>query len=260
MHELEQPLLVAAALLARLGPLIWLAPFIGGRLVPPLVKTTLALLLAGVLYPQVAGQLDALIASGPVAVAAAVAKESVIGLALGFIVGLVFWAAQAAGWLVDAARGANLAEAMVPQQGERSSPLGSLYFQLAVVLFIALGGHRLFIAAMARSYEALPLHRFPDASGWLGLARLCIRLSGDLVLVALSLAAPVVAAVLVTDLALGWVNRFAPQINVFFLAMPLKALLGIAVVVLGLSLLLGGLPPLMDRALYHVDQALQLLR
>lgn len=257
--QLEGLLWVAAALGARIGPVIYLAPFLGGRLVPASVKPALVATFGALVYPLVGESAAALAAGSAGLVACVLAKEAFVGLALGFIVAIVFHAVAAAGWLVDALRGANLAEVLAPQGGQRTSPLGSLGLQLTVVLFISVGGHRLFVAALAESYRAVPLAVFPRAAGVGGLAALAIRLSGDLFLVATALAAPVIVALLLADAILGWINRFAPQVNVYFAAMPLKALLGVLVLALGSTLLVGGLPPLLDAALQGVHGALDAL-
>jgi flagellar biosynthetic protein FliR len=256
---LRQLWLAALLAMARLVPMIWFVPFWGGRLVPATAKTALSLLFGLLLYPLIAPALQSLGQAPATLVVAVLIKEVAVGFALAFVVGLVFYAAQSAGWLIDLSRGANLAETLVPQGGGRSSPLGTLYLLLAVVLFLSLGGHHLFIAAMGHAYQAVPLLAFPAVDGLRAFAALCGRLNADMILIALSLAAPVVATLLLVDLVLGWLNRFAPQFNVFFLAMPLKALVGIGVVVLSVGLLLGALPPLLETALGEVDRALRLL-
>ena len=255
--EPSSVLLTLAAILARVGAAVWIAPFLGGRLVPAAVRVGVALALGLIMLPQLLP--NAPPAVSPILGLAIVTKEALVGAALGFVVGLVFWAAEAAGRLSDTVRGATLAEALIPQTGARSSPLGDLFFQLTVVLFIVLGGHRVFITALAASYEVLPLAAFPQAQGLHGFALLCGRLTADLLLLALALAAPVVAALFLADLTLGLINRFAPQINVFFLAMPAKALLGIGAVVLSVGLLLGAMPPLLDRAVRAVSKGIELL-
>lgn len=252
-------LLVVAAAVARLGPLIWLAPFFGGRLVPPTVRIGLSVALACVMLPQLLPAGPALADAGAVGVAAVFVQEALVGTALGFVVASVFWAAQAAGGLIDTARGASMGEVMVPQLGGRTTPMGNLLLQLTVVLFLALGGHRIAIAAICRSYVALPLGRFVAIDGLGRFALFCVDLSGEIILVALALAAPVIAAVVLADVALGWINRFAPQINVFFIAMPLKALLGIAVVALGTGVIAAVLPETLERSVLQIYRALSLL-
>lgn len=257
--ELVPALYAGGAAVARAAPAVFLAPFLGGRLVPTLVKSALCLALALALAPALLPSAKPLVGAPPLLVGALLVKEVAIGAAMGFLVAIVFLGVEAAGRLADTARGANLSEALVPQLGTRSSPLGDLHLQLALVLFLALGGHRVFLEAFGASYALLPLDRFPAADRIGAFASLAARLSGELFLVALALAAPVLAALFLTDLTLGVMNRFVPQLQVFFLAMPLKALLGIAILVLAVGAIASALPPMLDAAVRQVSAAVTLL-
>jgi flagellar biosynthetic protein FliR len=236
--DLGAILLVGALAGARVIPLALLAPFLGGRLVPSPAKIGLAGALAVLVYPQVAAAVPAL---GPVHLVLLFAKEILVGVAIGLCVSLVFHAAEAAGRLVDLARGTSMSEALVPQSGTRASPAGDLYLQLAVVLFLAGGGHRLVLAALAHSYAVVPVVAFPSTQGLGAAAAAFIELTAGLLAVALGLAAPVLIAAILTDLAFGLTNRVAPQLNAYVLGMPAKALVGTAVLLLGLSVVAGEL-------------------
>ncbi|MCA9671248.1 MAG: flagellar biosynthetic protein FliR [Myxococcales bacterium] len=251
----ERALLALILLMARLVPLFWVAPMFGGRLVPAPVRVGLSLAIALLIFPSVAPALDGLSAMAPALVVMLVAKEVLVGFALGFVTSLVFHAAAAAGALVDGARGAQSAEATLPQSGARTTVLGNLHVQLAIVIFFALGGHRVFFVAVAHGYAAIPPAALPTIKGVASFGALCIRLSADVILVGLALAAPVVVALALGDLTLGWINRFAPQINVYFMAMPAKALLGIGVLAIAAPLLLAALPPLLSRAMEQLEIA-----
>ncbi len=254
------PLLVAiGAVLARGGAAIWITPFLGGKLVPIPLKIGLMLTLAIILGPHVSSSVAIVEAASPLVLSAILIKEALVGAAIGFLMAIVFWAAEASGALVDTVRGANWAEVLVPQLGSRSSPLGNLYFQLALVLFITLGGHRMFLMALGASYQVLPIASFPRFAGLKGFAFLCCRLTADLIFLALSLAAPVLAALFLTDLTLGLINRFVPQLNVFFLALPAKALVGIAILALVIGLLAGVLPGILNTAVLQVTRAMEIL-
>jgi flagellar biosynthesis protein FliR len=233
--DLSTALLLLALCAARVIPVLVLAPFLGGKLVPSTVKVGLAAAVALLIWPQALRGV-ALPQLGTVHVVLLLAKEAFVGVALGLCAALVFLAAEAAGRLIDVARGANLAESLVPQSGTRASPLADLYLQLAVVVFLAMGGHRLFLAALARSYEVIPVSAFPSAAGLGALALATIAMTGQMLLVAVGLATPVLLAVVLTDLALGLVNRVAPQLNAFVLGMPAKALVGAVLVLVTLSL------------------------
>ena len=236
--DLSTALLLLALCAARVIPVLVLAPFLGGRLVPGTVKVGLAVAIALLIWPQALRGV-ALPQLGTVHVVLLLAKEAFVGVALGLCAALVFLAAEAAGQLVDVARGASMAESLVPQSGTRASPVADLYLQLAVVVFLALGGHRLVLAALARSYEVVPVTTFPSAAGLGALALATVEMTGQMLLVAVGLATPVLLAAVLTDLALGLVNRVAPQLNAFVLGMPAKALVGAVLVLVTLSLVAG---------------------
>jgi type III secretory pathway component EscT len=136
------------------------------------------------------------------------------------------------GAFLDTVRGGTVANALVPQTQIQSSVLGNFYFQLFLVLFLAVGGHRLFLQAIFDSYELLP----PFGGGFVGegLAAAFITASAQTFVLAAKLIAPALVVVMFLDVALGLANRLAPQFNVFFLSLPLKS--AAALLVLGLSI------------------------
>jgi flagellar biosynthetic protein FliR len=160
---------------------------------------------------------------------------------MGFVVACLFRAAEAAGRLTDVLRGTNLAEALSPLSGERSSPLGSLFLLLAVVVFLEIGGLGYLAAALARSYEAIPLAASVQSPHAQKAALLVMAASAKLIESALALAAPALVAMLIADLVLGALGRAAPSLPVFFVGMPAKALLGVGMVLLGVGTLDGAL-------------------
>lgn len=230
---LNRAILLAALVMARVSPVVQLVPYLGGKAVPTQVKAGLSLALAALVYPIMwqSGAADQL-PSGALVIAALVLKEVMVGAMLGLVAALVFDAVRLAGQIMDTARGQNMATAMLPQLPDRVSMSADLLYQGTVVVFLMLGGHRLFIAALVRSFVLLPPHRFaaPGEHG-LTLTMTLVRLSADAIALGVLIAFPVIAAVLLTDVCLALVNRAAPNIQVFFLGMPIKAMLGLAVLV-----------------------------
>jgi flagellar biosynthetic protein FliR len=245
---------------ARILPIFLIAPFFGGRLVPAPVKVGVSIAFVAVLWPALHLATPDLSTLGPATVTALFLKEVALGVLLGFLVSIPFWAAEGAGRLADTARGANLAEVLVPQTGGQSSPLGDLALQVAVVLFFATGGHLIFLRSLAESYQAVPLFGFPRALTLSGAGGLAVEATAQLILATLGLAAPVLAALFLADLALGLVNRVAPQIQVYFLGLPAKAQLGLLVFLLSLAALLAALRGQFVEALRSIGRALDLWR
>jgi len=127
---------------------------------------------------------------------------------------------------------------LAPLSDERASPMGDLYLLLAIVVFLELGGLRVFATALGRSYEAVPVGLSASSALALrGAAALVTAAVGKLLESALGLAAPVVVAMVLADAALGLLGRAAPQIPLAMAAMPAKALLGLGVALVGVGAL-----------------------
>jgi type III secretion protein SpaR/YscT/HrcT len=249
-------LLVGALIAARILPVFVLAPLFGGRVVPATAKLAVSLAFAALVYPAVEAGTPDLGPLGPVLLVALFLKEILLGATIAYLVSLPFWAAEAAGRLVDTARGASFSEVLVPQLGTRTSPLADFSMQLVVVLFFSTGLHLVFLRALGASFETVPVWGFSAAEP--GLLALAVSTTTRLFWVALGLAAPVLAALFLTDLALGFVSRVAPQIQIFFIGMPAKAVLGVTVFLLALSSLAFVLSAELRHAMSDVARALEL--
>ncbi|MEM1201789.1 MAG: flagellar biosynthetic protein FliR [Acidobacteriota bacterium] len=231
--------------LARWLPVVVLSPVLGGKLVPAAPKMALATLFAVVTLPHLGATVAAPgiagAAAGAVAVPAGLGfwtlllKEAFVGLVLGFGSSLIFWGADIAGRFLDNVRGTTTANLMIPHERVQSSLLGDFYFQLFVVLYVAAGGHLVLLGAVFDSYRLVP-----GLSVGLGasVATSFIAATGGLLSVAVRLVAPALVVLIAMDVMLGVANRFAPQLNVFFLSMSLKSSVGALVAALGLYVVL----------------------
>ena len=232
----ERAIVLWALVAARIAPIVYLVPYFGGKATPQPVKAGVSIALTALVYPIVWGAEAAPVPAGAFALAALTLKELALGLTFGFVAALMFDAVRVAGQVIDAARGQTMATAMVPQLPERASVSGAYLYQLTIVVFLFAGGHRVLIAALARSYRSVPPTEFPALGEDLGeLAVGIARLGADSIAVGVGIALPVLAASLLIDVTLGLVNRAAPQIQVFFLGMPIKAVAGAAVLALAVD-------------------------
>jgi flagellar biosynthesis protein FliR len=237
-------------------PLVWLIPALGGKVVPVQVRLALGLTLSGLCLPLLAEHVP----EGPGLLWTLVAaREVLVGFVMGFVCACWFRAAEAAGWLTDVFRGAGWAEHASPIEGRRSSPLAALMLFLAVLIFLEIGGVRHVALALAKSYEAIPLRASfgvsPDAA-----ATAVILASAKLIESALGLCAPVLVSTLLADLVMGVIGRAVPQISLSPLGAPLKALLAIGVVLLGLGGLVGAMEGSLGDFLTLVGSATGLVR
>jgi len=242
--RLTTVLVLALALgAARATPVVWMVAPLGGPRLPAPVRAGLALLLAALASPILiasAGAAALARASAP-ELTLLFAREVLVGLCLGFVASAAFRAAEIAGRLGDTLRGANIAEILVPTAEERSSPLGVLYLLLATVVFLQIGGVARLCAALLDSYRALPIGGGLDAGSARRAAAIVTVASARLIASGVALAAPVIVALWLTDLALGLVARAAPQVPVYFIGLPLKGLLAIGLVLCSLGVLEGAL-------------------
>jgi len=212
-----------AALLASLRflPVALVSPFLGGPLVPHVVRVALA---AG-LGIAAAGLAPALPAQGGLELAAGGVRELAVGLVLALLVSAPVEAARAAGRLADTYRGATLSELHVAPIRQRESASGDLLAHWVVVLAAWAGGDRLVVSGIVETFAALP----PGATFPAGPAlALTLGAARDLVAAAVAISAPAAAGVLAADLALALVARVAPQLGAVNAAQPARAALGLA--------------------------------
>jgi type III secretory pathway component EscT len=211
-----------AAFLAalRLAPVALASPFLGGPLVPPVVRLALA---AGF---GLAGASLAPPAPGPagLAFAAAALRELALGAVLAVVAAAPLEGARAAGRLVDTFRGATLAELHVAPIRQRESASGDLLAQGVVVLAALGGGDRLVVSGLVGTFAAVP----PGAPFPAEVAReVALRASAEVLAAAVLVAAPAAAGVLAADLALAAVARVAPGLGAVNAAQPARAALGL---------------------------------
>lgn len=219
-----------ALVLARVLPMFVLLPFTGRNLLPGLLRNGVAVGLALVVAPMLMPAL-AHTQLGGVALLGLLLKEAVIGLMLGFLVALPFWAVEAAGFVIDNQRGASVAATINPITGHDTSPLGIMLVQGFIAFFFLTGGFVVLLGLIYDSYlQWHPLHFWPELTQ--ESAALFMAQLNRLVMLALLLAAPVLIAMFIAEVGLALISRFAPQLQVFILAMPIKS--GLAMLMLGL--------------------------
>jgi flagellar biosynthetic protein FliR len=228
--DLPVPLLTAFLLaLARSSAWVVIAPPFNTRSIPTLVKIGLAGSLALFVAPQLSSRVVQL--DGP-GLLAAVAVQVAAGLTLGFLALLLFSAVQAAGSLVDLFGGFTIAAAYDTMSNAQSSVFGRFYNLLAITLLFVIDGHLLLVRGFLNSFNAV------SANGTLSTTPAVLGAQlGQFMLAAVEIAAPLLAALFLAEVALGLLSRAAPQMNIFMLGFPVKILLTLLLVGLALPLL-----------------------
>jgi flagellar biosynthesis protein FliR len=257
--EFTVVLLTVALLMSRILPVIILTPFLGGEVVPTEVKIGLGVMMGMVLFPSLASHMQ-YIPVQALPFILLMLKELFIGLCLSFVVGMIFQAAQVAGTVIDSMAGTNMAQIMVPQIQQQVNLFASFKLQVAVVLFLTLNGHHMVINAFGDSLVLIPLEKFPSFhAGMWPFFDLMARTFAEVMRISLAISAPVFLATFLTDLALGMINRVAPQVQVFFVSMQIKPLVTVMIVFVSIHLILRRLALEYANMFKLVDQAIRLL-
>lgn len=253
LGQLGQSQLVGFILvLARIGPLFVLAPMFSSRMIPPRARAVIAVALAiGIAPFALRGQV---VPGEPLEIATLALKEIVVGMAFAFTLAALFAAVTSAGAILDTLIGFSFGALVDPMSGVQSGPLVQVYSLVAVMVFIAIGGDAWVIEGLARTYEVVPLLETPSLAA---LTAGAIDAFAGIFAAALAVSAPVLLALILTDVSFGVVSRVVPQLNVFAVGFPVKVAAGLLVVGVTLPFVSGWLA---DQLALSVESALQGLR
>jgi flagellar biosynthetic protein FliR len=222
---------VFVLVLFRIAGFMLFAPLFGSTRIPRQVRVLFAVILAVGLTSTVSPPLHLPETSWGVAMG--IGGEICFGLAMGMVLSFVFIAAQWAGEMIGQQMGFNLAETFDPSFSQGSTLVGDLYYMLTLVVFLAMGGHRSMIRGLRDSFESLPLLSVGiDQS----IFDLITRTLGTCTTLAIRLAAPVLVTMMIVDLTLGFLGRTMPQLNVPAMGQSVKAIVGMVVLIIGLTL------------------------
>jgi type III secretory pathway component EscT len=209
---------------------------------PPLAEIgfTLRVALAAALAAgSLPGSLPAPLALlAPGAVLGLAAKEALVGLLLGTVTAFLLAAFDAAGRLTDQFRGATMAEVFTGSSQESTSPLGAFLVLAVLALLAASGGLLVLLGGLVRAADAFPVASLPvRLLSPAGFPEAALGLFGRTLEVGFLLAAPAMAVSLLLDVSLGMAARAAPGFEGYFLALPVRAVLGLGALVVALQLL-----------------------
>jgi flagellar biosynthetic protein FliR len=240
---------------ARIGALLVAAPLFGARTVPVRVRVMLALLIAAAVFPQVATPtgVEVMSAAGFILLA----REIVIGFALGFLVQMLFGAVAMAGEIIAMSMGLAFASVVDPDRGVSVPVIGQYFVVMSTLLFLALNGHLALLALLIESFAVLPPGvEGLGAAGFAELAAWASRMFEAATMVAL----PAGTALLVAGVSMGLIARSAPQLNIFSVGFPLTLMLGIVALLFSLPLLAPQFAALLDLALESGRSVVQAFR
>lgn len=206
----------------RLVAFFVVAPPFAYKAFPGTVKVALGIALAIGVAPRVTAGYATLDTG---AFLVALVTQLVVGLALGFLVFLVFAAVQSAGSLIDLFGGFTLAQAFDPQSQVNGAQFTRLFQMTALALLFASGGYQLIVAGLVRSFDAVPLvsaDGSPAGFAFGGFAGVLVQALTQMFLATLQIAGPLVVVLFLADVGLGLLTRVAPALNAFQMGFPIK--------------------------------------
>ncbi|MFN7085454.1 MAG: flagellar biosynthetic protein FliR [Burkholderiales bacterium] len=230
--------------LARILALIMSAPVLSNPALPLRVRVALALLITAIVAPTL-GPPPA-IDPGSLLGLLILAQQIVIGVALGFAIRIVFVAVEMAGELAGLQMGLGFAVFFDPQNAGQSPVVGQFLEIVAILAFLSMDGHLQMIYLLSGSFTALPVAAATlEAPTFFML----VEWGAEIFRVGVLLALPLLASLLIANLALGVLTRAAPQLNLFAVGFPLTLALGLLMLGLVLPFLTPALTRLFENGL-----------
>lgn len=223
--------------LFRLTGIFIMAPILGATTIPRQIKVYLTLGLSLCVYPMLlgsgrpsAGFIGYVVDHGlPMwSLIASVGLELLIGYAIGYAASLPIMGMQVGGHIIDQQVGLGIAGVLNPEVGEQSGIVGQLFFLLAITIFAILGGHRIMLATLIGSFDQIPLGGFAGFESLVGLMLGLVTVMFEL---ALRVAAPLLCLVFLETVAMGFIARTVPQMNILSVGFATRIMIGFAMLV-----------------------------
>jgi flagellar biosynthetic protein FliR len=228
----EHQLLILFLVLLRMSSFVVAWPIFGVQQVPPPVKILFAVLFAILLAPTL-GEPNLSLEEIENSLIWLSLKEVFIGLLLGYLMRLFFFAVSIGGEIISMSMGLSSAQLLNPAMGGEGSVIEQFEVAMATLFFLAINGHHLFLTGLVESFQVLPM----SLSGLnFELFAETGKLVQEIMVIGLKISSPILAAILFTNVAMGILGRAVPQINVFITSLPVNILLGFFIIALSIPL------------------------
>lgn len=227
-NYLKLPVFVMVA--SRLGAMIMMQPLFGALWVSVRLRALFVMGLAALVTPFV--EIHGDLPDTPGGLALAMGAEILLGLLMGLAVRICFLGLQMGGQLVAQESGLAFGQVADPSTGARQSVLSTFYVQLGAVVYLIVGGHRILVAACLDSFRTIPL--LGEGGTFLAGAELLVGALAVGVEMAVRVAAPTVLTLFLVNIAMGFVARTVPQINIATVGFSLKGLVAFFVIAISL--------------------------
>ena len=207
----------------RVGAIIMAIPLFDTQSLPVLVKAGMALAVSVLLFPMITAG-SQVMPVDPVLFGLRIAGEIGIGVTIALAVKLVFTGIQMAGQIAGFQMGFAIANIMDPATSDQIPILSQFNNIVAILIFFAINAHYWFLKALVESYQLIPIFGF----NFKGLiVKQLVALTSGMFIIAIKIGAPVIAALLLTNVTFGLIARTVPQMHIFIVAMPVKSIVGL---------------------------------
>lgn len=218
---------VVLLIFLRVTAMFFAAPVFGHNAIPPLVKMSLSILLAYIIFLTIDKSKISINLNFATLVVYSL-REIITGLIMGFVLNFVFWGVSFAGSLIGYDMGLMFAEVLNPFEENNNNVIGEVLFFTTVMIFILINGHHYIITGVAASFDAIPIAKYTVNEP---LIRLLIKYSFAVFTIAVKIASPILVSFFLVHLAEGIIARVIPNIQIFYVTQPLKIGLGMVMMV-----------------------------
>jgi len=207
----------------RITALIVMIPVFGDRTVPARVKAGLGLILAVIVYPFLKTETLPPFSANFISMIIGMAGEVCIGIIIGFVARCIFAGVQSAGELIGFQMGFSMASVLDPLSNTQISALSEFQYLIAMLIFLFVDGHHIFLNAIVESYRSIPPLGFSFSGS---LMQMLFNYTREVFVIAVKISAPIMAVMIFVNVGLGVIARTVPQINVFIVGFPLQIAVG----------------------------------
>jgi flagellar biosynthetic protein FliR len=229
----HQDLQIFLLVFFRVSGAIMFAPILGSINIPPQTKIMFSLLLALILFPMVPTQ-GVLISENLGVYLVAVVSEFLMGFILGFAAMLILVAFQLAGQIVGMEIGLAMANVLDPISNVQTSIIGQFKLLLGSLIFLGIGGHHAILRSILHSFKSVPLAGLTISESWVNI--ITAKMLTDLFKIAFQIAAPATVTLLLVTVAMAFLARLVPEMNIFILGFAIRIMVGFLTLLLGIPL------------------------
>lgn len=204
-----------------------MAPVMGSARIPVAIRVLLALVLSAAVYPMV--PVTVVMPDSLPGLAVAVGTELLIGITMGFALSLMLSGVQVGADLVSYQMGLGMAHLVDPNTELDTTVLSQLYVLTATLIYVLMNGHVVLIRSLVQTFDTVPLM---GAHIGIDILNLLVTILTNAFVLGIRVAGPALVAIFLATIALGFISRTMPQLNILAAGFPIRITLGLSLIVI----------------------------